>query len=96
MGRVVLTVPCGVHYLNRINKIKVTSGSTGRSNTYDGLPIYRKHALLFLETPSFEQVFFCGMMDKASELVGEGAAEPTDFSLLVGASMWAVRVLQVV
>lgn len=36
------------------------------------------------------------MMDKASELVGEGAAEPTDFSLLVGASMWAVRALQVV
>lgn len=33
------------------------------------------------------------MMDKASELVGEGAAEPTDFSLLVGASMWAVRAL---
>ena len=37
------------------------------------------------------QVFFCGAMEKASELLGEGVAEPMDFSLLVGASSWLVR-----
>lgn len=29
-------------------------------------------------------------MDKASKLMGEGVAKPTDFNLLVGASSWAV------
>ena len=29
-------------------------------------------------------------MEKASELLGEGVAEPMDFSVLVGASSWLV------
>lgn len=36
------------------------------------------------------QVFFCGTMEKASELLTSGAAGASDFSLLAGASAWKV------